>query len=228
MNKSAAFYMAGTLLLATFSSAQAASTQDRIKQFGSAATARLKPAFEAAGVAYPPKSISILTFKEEQVTQLYAAGADGEQHFIKSYPLVHASGKPGPKLRRGDLQIPEGIYGIYALNPNSAYHVALRVDYPNATDRQHAAADGRKDLGGDIEVHGYAESTGCVVVDNEAVEELFTLANKIGIGNVAVITAPNDFRKVLWRRTPKDLPEWTGELYDSIDDALDAYPSPRI
>ncbi len=226
MNKTAYKYLAGTLLLAAFSSVHAASNQDRIKQYGAAATTRLKPAFEEAGVAYPPKSMAILTFKKEQVAQLYATGADGKPRFIKSYPLVHQSGGPGPKLREGDRQVPEGIYKVPALNPNSAYHSALRLDYPNAFDRARAREEGRTKLGDNIEVHGYAESLGCVVVDNEAVEELFTLANQVGISNVTAIIAPEDFRKSLWRsRTPKGSPKWTDDLYDHISEALENYRS---
>lgn len=230
MNASACKLLSGILLLAAVSSAQAASTQDRIKQFGAAATARLQPAFEEAGVAYPPKSIAILTFKKEKVVQLYATGADGEPRFIRSYPVVHESGTQGPKLREGDRQVPEGIYKVPALNPNSQFHTAIRLDYPNAFDRARAREENRSNLGSDIEIHGNAESLGCVVVENEAVEELFTLANKVGISNVTAIIAPEDFRQYLlhnWLAKPKNAPKWTGELYDHIDEALDAYPSPR-
>jgi murein L,D-transpeptidase YafK len=61
---------------------------------------------------------------------------------IHRYPLLAASGVAGPKLRQGDKQVPEGVYGISFLNPNSRYDVSLRVNYPNAFDRQMAAKDG--------------------------------------------------------------------------------------
>ena len=33
------------------------------------------------------------------------------------------SGTLGPKLREGDRQVPEGLYGIESLNPNSLFHL---------------------------------------------------------------------------------------------------------
>jgi len=50
-----------------------------------------------------------------------------------------------PKLKEGDQQVPEGIYRIESLNPNSLYHLALRVNYPNQEDRRRAIEDGRKE-----------------------------------------------------------------------------------
>ena len=43
----------------------------------------------------------------------------GELELIKRYPFTGFSGGRGPKLREGDGQIPEGIYAIEYLNPNS-------------------------------------------------------------------------------------------------------------
>ena len=62
---------------------------------------------------------------------------------IHRYSVLAASGVAGPKLRQGDKQVPEGVYGISFLNPSSRYDVSLRVNYPNAFDRQMAAKDGR-------------------------------------------------------------------------------------
>ena len=71
------------------------------------------------------------------------------------YPVIDGdevgaafSGTLGPKLREGDGQIPEGIYGIGYLNPNSSYYLSLKVTYPNASDRARAKKDGRTNLGG--------------------------------------------------------------------------------
>ena len=44
-------------------------------------------------------------------------------------------GHAGPKLREGDMQVPEGVYAVESLNPNSMYHVALRVGYPSRAAR---------------------------------------------------------------------------------------------
>ena len=57
-------------------------------------------------------------------------------------PVLGASGGLGPKLREGDRQVPEGVYSIVYLNPNSVAHLSLALGYPNAFDRAHA--DGRR------------------------------------------------------------------------------------
>ena len=69
-----------------------------------------------------------------------------------------------------DGQIPEGIYGIGYLNPNSSYYFSLKVTYPNASDRARAKADGRTNLGGDIMIHGQAVTIGCVPVGDDAID----------------------------------------------------------
>ena len=59
----------------------------------------------------------------------------GELELIKRYPFTGFSGGPGPKLREGDGQIPKGIYAIEYLNPNSQFHLSMKLDYPNAFDK---------------------------------------------------------------------------------------------
>ena len=76
---------------------------------------------------------------------------------LARYPIRAASGALGPKLREGDRQVPEGVYDIESLNPNSRFHVALRVGYPNAFDRQMAGREGRTALGGDIMIRASHE-----------------------------------------------------------------------
>jgi len=38
--------------------------------------------------------------------------------------------------------VPEGVYAIESLNPNSLFHVSLRLGYPNEFDRAQAAKEG--------------------------------------------------------------------------------------
>lgn len=131
----------------------------------------------------------------------------------------------GPKLRAGDLQVPEGLYRVELLNPNSRFHLSLRLDYPNAFDRRRARADGRTRLGGDIMIHGNAVSIGCLAMGDPAAEDLFVLAADTGIGHVSVIVAPTDLRV---RAAPRDptLPPWVDQLYARIRTALDELPRP--
>ncbi len=73
-----------------------------------------------------------MILKQERRVELYAQNsvAESSWRFIRSYPILAASGHLGPKLREGDWQVPEGIYAVESLNPNSHYHLALHVDYP--------------------------------------------------------------------------------------------------
>src|SRR6185369_4275425 len=133
---------------------------ERVAQYGPAARARLVPFFAAAGIAYPPERFVLLGFKLERELHLLASGSGRDPTFIRSYPILGASGTLGPKLRQYDGQVPEGVYGIVYLNPNSVAHLSLALGYPNDYDRARAAEDGRDGLGGDIMIHGGSTSTG--------------------------------------------------------------------
>ena len=200
--------------------------EDRLQEFGDAARQRWEPHFKASGTAYPPKRVIFVALKDQRVFEVYA-GDGAKTNFIRRYPILAASGVLGPKLREGDRQVPEGIYKIELLNPNSAYHVSLRVNYPNAFDRAQATKEGRINLGGDIMIHGQAASIGCLAMGDEAAEDLFTLAADVGIRNIKVICSPVDFRR------QKSLPDnfqpapWVLKLYQQIAAQLAALPVPK-
>jgi len=156
------------------------STADRLEQYGPAARARLQPFFAAAGIAYPPARVVVAGLKQEKVLEVYARGTNQAPAFVRSYPILAASGKPGPKLREGDEQVPEGVYPVEFLNPNSKFHLALRLGYPNDLDRAQAAKEGRENLGGDIMIHGSSISVGCLAMGDPAPHGLATaIATKI-------------------------------------------------
>jgi murein L,D-transpeptidase YafK len=135
-------------------------------------------------------------FKREKVVHLYAAGETEAPRFVHAYPVLAASGQLGPKLAEGDRQVPEGIYRIESLNPNSRFHLSLRLDYPNQFDRARAQEEGRQELGGDIMIDGAASSIGCLAIGDPAIEELFVLVADVGRENVSVILSPVDLRTV--------------------------------
>jgi hypothetical protein len=200
---------------------------DRLAQFGEASRARLAPHFKRAGVAYPPHTIALVAFKDRQTLQLYARAKTGDWRFVRAYPVLAASGELGPKLREGDLQVPEGRYGVQLLNPNSRFHVSLRLNYPNAFDQRMGRRDKRTRLGGDIMIHGKAVSIGCLAMGDAAAEELFTLAAQVGLRQVEVLVSPTDFRLNPEHAPPDDLPAWSSDLYRDISTALQSFPSPR-
>src|ERR1700733_2450934 len=154
---------------------------ERLGQFGGSARERWKPYFSNAHTVYPPASVKLVAVKTDHVLQIYASDKSGSNHWIRTYPILAASGYPGPKLREGDGQVPEGVYPVESLNPNSLFHVALRVGYPNEFDRLQAAKEGRTNLGGDIMIHGNSVSVGCLAMGDEAAEDLFVLTVDTGL-----------------------------------------------
>jgi murein L,D-transpeptidase YafK len=199
---------------------------DRVEQFGESAHSRLLPYFESAEVTYPPKSVVLVGLKQERRLELYAGGTRDGVRYIRSYPVIAASGSLGPKLRQGDLQVPEGLYGIELLNPNSSYHLSLRVSYPNEFDRKMGRRDSRSDLGDDIYIHGRAVSIGCLAMGDTVIEELFVLAAESGHRNVEVILSPVDFRISDLPPDIPDLPTWSEGLYQQIKNELTTLPLP--
>jgi hypothetical protein len=167
-----------------------------------------------AGLPYPPRELTLVAYKEERLLEVWGRG-DGALARIVNHSILAASGKAGPKLRQGDLQVPEGIYRLTALNPASSYHLSIRVDYPNAFDRARAAEERRTDLGGDIFVHGRAVSIGCIAIGDPAIEEVFLLVADVGLSRSRILIAPN--RAV--GPAPAS-PAWIGRLYADLSREL--------
>jgi len=190
-------------------------TQDVLYQFGPYADRQLKPYFESAGVVYPPREVAFIALKQERKLEVWAKDA-GEFRFIRDYDIKAASGVTGPKLRQGDKQVPEGIYRIVGLNPNSNYHLSMKLNYPNEFDWFHAQREGRFEPGSDIFIHGDSVSAGCLAMGDKAIEELFVLTAQVGEENVKVIIAPRDPRVLPLDPNGYGLPSWTPELYRMI------------
>lgn len=200
--------------------------EDVLQDFGTYAGRKLSPYFAKAKVPFPPREATFIFLKEEKKLELWARG-EGEFRFIRDYDIQAASGVAGPKLRQGDRQVPEGIYRIVGLNPNSHYHLSMKLNYPNEFDRYHADQEGRLDPGGDIFIHGKAASIGCLAMGDEVIEELFVLTAQTGKENIKVVIAPHDPRLSPLDTEAGDLPEWTPELYESISHEIRAL-SPTV
>ncbi len=197
-------------------------SEDRLQEYGAPVRERLAPYFTKAGMEYPPSKIVLVGLKEERQLELYAAGVNGDLKFIRAYDILAASGHSGPKLREGDFQVPEGVYQIESLNPNSLFHLALRVDYPNDYDRAQAARENRDNLGGDIMIHGSNGSVGCLAMGDEAAEELFCLAAEKWPQTIKVLLCPRDLRA---KPAPKiNSPIWTKEIYRQLKSELQKLP----
>ncbi len=196
----------------------------RVAAYGPSARQRMLAGFARAGVAYPPGHVTLLGLKRERRLEVHAPDAGGAMRPVLSYPILAASGSPGPKLRRGDGQVPEGAYRVESLNPNSLYHLALRVGYPSDADRARAIEDGREQLGGDIMIHGGAGSVGCLAMGDAAAEELFVLAADVGVERVDILLSPVDFRRPDARVDTQGMPAWVAGRYAEIRVRMQALP----
>jgi murein L,D-transpeptidase YafK len=102
--------------------------------------------------------VFIRIFKEENELELWMKADDNTRYtLIKTYPICNWSGGLGPKFYEGDRQSPEGFYQttLQSLKPDSQYHLAFNIEFPNAYD----VAYGR--TGSFIMVHGDCVSEGC-------------------------------------------------------------------
>ena len=116
--------------------------------------------------------VFIRVFKSEAELELWVKNKnDASFILLKKIAVCATSGSLGPKRREGDGQVPEGIYEVSMFNPLSDYHLALKVSYPNASDRILAKGP----TGGDIMIHGNCVTIGCIPLQNEPVEDVFIL-----------------------------------------------------
>ena len=205
--------------------AKRCTVEERVEQYGTVVRERLSPFFEKADVPWPARRLVLVGLKEERQLEVWGEDATGTQKLIRVCPVLGASGTIGPKLIEGDGQVPEGIYDIESLNPNSAFHLSLRVSYPNAFDRERAEEDGRQRPGSDIMIHGGTASAGCLAMGNEAAEDLFVMAALAGTANVEVILCPCDLR-VKRPRPPANAPAWTALLYQILEAKMKTLPRP--
>lgn len=183
---------------------------------------RLKTNLAAVGYdnVYPSEII-ILAFKEEQKLQIYSKDSIGIK-LIKSYPFTSYSGKLGPKLKEGDKQIPEGIYEVEYLNPNSSYYLSIKINYPNSFDKSKTKFTDHSKMGGNIFIHGKSATIGCIPIGDKAIEEVFLLTKKALNNKVKVIISPRDFRQNMQYPEIREI-DWDKELYDIINTELRAF-----
>ena len=109
---------------------------------------------------------------------------DGQ--LVREFRVALGRGGPQAKVQQGDGRVPEGTYRITAHNPNSAFHLSIRIGYPTAEQIAAAARRG-VNPGGDIMIHGLPNekgwigakhtsvdwTDGCVAVTNREIEWLY-------------------------------------------------------
>ncbi len=202
------------------------SVADRLVQLAPL-RAEIESSFRQANDAFPPTGVVLVALKRERVLRVFVRregpGQAVSHRLFGEFPFLAASGDLGPKLREGDRQVPEGLYRVESLNPNSRFHLSLRLNYPSEADIDQATTDGRDiaSLGSDIMIHGGASSIGCIAIGDPAIERVFVLvAETLNAGGTAeVVIAPS--------RTPlteinANTPGWVADRYRLLGATLDA------
>lgn len=200
--------------------------KSRIESIEKDAWNRLEKNLEIAGYKMDyPQEIILVAFKEERILQVYSKDYSGIK-LIKEYSFTAFSGQLGPKLKEGDKQIPEGIYKVEYLNPNSAYYLSIKVSYPNEFDKSKTEFTNISEMGGDIFIHGKSATIGCIPIGDQAIEEVFLLTQKAINNDIKVIISPRDFR--INSEYPKiEKINWENELYEMIHNELKTLPNNR-
>jgi murein L,D-transpeptidase YafK len=136
--------------------------------------------FEAKKLTWPPQAMYIRSFKYDRMLEVWVKGNTREQYkLFKTYKVCMQSGTMGPKRMQGDYQVPEGFYHINEFNPNSNYHLALGLNYPNASDK---ILSDSLHPGNAIYIHGNCVSTGCIAITDVPIEELYIIATHVKSG----------------------------------------------
>lgn len=201
------------------------STGEVVRDLGPEVRPELESICQKFGISYPPKELTLIALKKEKVLEVWGRGEGngGQWKHLAQYRILGSSGKLGPKLREGDMQVPEGRYSVTSLNPNSNFHLSMKLNYPNRFDRKMAQQDGREDPGNNIFIHGSDASVGCLAMGNDGIEKLFVLVHDTGATNTDVIIAPYDLTESEKIQVPGSAPQWTGQLYEKLRHDLEMY-----
>ncbi len=159
----------------------------RIRQLvaGLAMTLVLLPLDAQANLATFKADMVIVAKKERRLLVVH------KDQVVRQFKVALGANPVGHKLRRGDGKTPEGAYSLSEKRPHSQFYKAIRISYPNATDRNLAAARG-VDPGGDIMIHGQPNRSkvpeefaqkldwtrGCIAVTNKEMDQLWAMIDE--------------------------------------------------
>ncbi len=131
------------------------------------------------------------TYRGPEVTQVQVHKGARKMYLLhddkvlKEYDMALGFAPVGHKEFEGDGKTPEGVYYVNYKNPNSEYHLSLKISYPNPQDRAYASSMG-KSPGGDIFIHGGPKkkiyqrdwTAGCVAVTDKEIERIYAMVKE--------------------------------------------------
>lgn len=157
--------------------------------------------FTQAFAAIPVKELRV--FKGERRLEIIG----NNNQVLKTYKVMLGRNPEGKKMQEGDFKTPEGEYILDAKHPDSDFHKAFHISYPNLKDKLKARMLGVSP-GGDIMLHGYPNNffdmtswlksvgfenaaeeviraglsnfdwtSGCIAVTDEEIDEIFAMVD---------------------------------------------------
>ena len=132
-----------------------------------------------------PKVDKVIVVKSKRVMMLL-----NNSRIIRTYRIALGKQPVGLKVRQGDHKTPEGSYTLVSRNPNSSYHLSIKISYPNEYDAKYAKKIGVPP-GGEIMIHGLPQglgdlgelhrrwdwTDGCIAVTNSEMDEIWQLVS---------------------------------------------------
>lgn len=127
------------------------------------------------------KADMVLVIKSESKLYLKRNG-----NILRTFHVALGENPKGHKQQQGDERTPEGRYILDLKKDDSAYYKAIRISYPNKTDRARARQLG-VNPGGSIMIHGQKNgfghlaritqrtnwTDGCMAVTDEEMDEIW-------------------------------------------------------
>lgn len=176
-----------------------------------AAADRVKPELERAlkekGLHFGDP-VFLRAFKEENLLELWVRNRETKKYeLFRTWPIARQSGVLGPKLAEGDGQVPEGFYFVppAGMKPDSTFHLAFNIGYPNEYDQAHGRT------GTFIMIHGNQVSIGCLAMTDPKIEEIYTLCDAALRGGQAYFRVHVfPFRMSTERMDKEHANEWYG------------------
>jgi len=129
------------------------------------------------------KADKVVVIKSKRIMLLLRDGG-----IFKTYKVALGKQPKGNKMTAGDQKTPEGIYRLDKRNPNSRFHMAIHISYPNEADLANARSLGVLP-GNEIMIHGLPDdlaeigklhrrwdwTDGCIAVSNAEMDEIWQL-----------------------------------------------------
>jgi murein L,D-transpeptidase YafK len=168
-------------------------------------------------------AVMLRVFKAESELELWLERGDRFELFA-TYPICFWSGTLGPKLREGDRQAPEGVYGVVRgqLHRAGKRPRSFDIGFPNALD----AAAGRS--GSNIWIHGGCASAGCYAMTDAVMAEIYTLVERaLAQGQDRIQVAVFPFRMTADNMVMHRDSQWLA-FWANLREVYDAFESVRV